>query len=224
MGSSSVRNSSYFLVEKMSYDFSQRGKEPPGGPRPRIKKILSQTLRGFSMIQSILCPTDLTADSKEGISYAFTLAERNSAQLILLHVTSFPLLWQYPCELDARDRWQQLVFQFNMDRVLAEGQRKVRKFVRERFKAESNSVGWTPRIAVGSVAEEIVTAALQEEADLIIMDRRQRPWLARLLTTGVLERVSRNAPCPVLLIDGADSIHRSGEWRMPLLEEVPQTF
>lgn len=176
------------------------------------------------MIQRILCPTDLTADSKEGVSYAFTLAERNGAQLIVLHVTSFPVLWQYPCELEARYRWQQLLSQFKMDRVLAEGQRKVRKFVGERFKVESNSVTWQPRVALGSVAEEIVTAALQEEADLIVMDRRQRPLLARLLTTSVLERVSRNAPCPVLLIDAADSIHRSGEWRMPLPEEVAHTF
>ena len=176
------------------------------------------------MIQRILCPTDLTADSKESVAYAFTLAERNGAQLIVLHVTSFPVLWQYPCELDARDRWQQLLSQFKMDRVLAEGQRKVRTFVGERFKLESNNVTWQPRIALGSVAEEIVTAALQDEADLIVMDRRQRPLLARLLGTGVLERVSRNAPCPVLLIDAADSIHRLGEWRMPLPEEVAHTF
>lgn len=176
------------------------------------------------MIQRILCPTDVTADSKASVSCAFTLAERNGAQLIVLHVTSFPVLWQYPCELDARYRWQQLVSQFQMDRVLAEGQRKVRKFVGERLEVETNSVPWKPRVALGSVPEEIVTAAFEEEADLIVMDRRQRPLLARLFTTSVLERVSRNAPCPVLLIDGADSIRRAGEWRMPLLEEVAHTF
>jgi nucleotide-binding universal stress UspA family protein len=176
------------------------------------------------MIQRILCPTDLTADSKESVSYAFTLAERNGARLIVLHVTSFPVLWRYPCELDGRDRWQELVSQFKMDRILAEGQRKVRNFVAAGFTVESNSVTWKPRVAVGGVAEEIVTSALQEGADLIVMDRRQRPLLSRLLATGVLERVSRNAPCPVLLIDAANSIHRSGEWRMPLLEEVAQTF
>ena len=176
------------------------------------------------MIQRILCPTDLTADSKESVSYAFTLAERNGARLIVLHVTSLPTLWQYPCELDACDRWQELVSHFKMDRVLAEGQREIRKFVGARVKGENNIVVWQPRVAVGRVAEEIVTAALQEEADLIVMDRRPRPLLARLLTTGVLERVSRNAPCPVLLIDAAGSIRRSGEWRMPLLKEVAQTF
>ena len=173
------------------------------------------------MIQKILCPTDLTANSKGGVTYAFSLAQRNRAQLVVFHAASFPSAWQIPCELDAYYQWEQVASEFKMDRLVAEGERKVKSFVCEKLRLASNGVTWKPRVALGRVADEIVTAALQEEVDLIVMDRRRRSPLARVFTQGILERVSRNAPCPVLLIDAAKSIKRSGGWRMPALEQMP---
>jgi nucleotide-binding universal stress UspA family protein len=175
------------------------------------------------MIQRILCPTDLTANSKDGVTYAFSLAQRNGAQLILLYATSFPSLWQYPCELDAFYQWEQLVSMFKMDRILGEAECKVRAFVSNKFRVESTGVAWEPRIALGKVAEGIVTAALQEDVDLIVMDRRQRSMLARVFTRGILETVSRNAPCPVLSIDATRATYSSGGWRMPMLKEIVHT-
>lgn len=173
------------------------------------------------MIQKILCPTDLTAKSKHGVTYAFSLAQRNRAQLIVFHARAFPSIWQVPCELDAYHyRWEQILAKFKMDRVLSQGVRQVKQFVCETLRIESTGVVWKPTVALGGVADEIVTAALQEEVDLIVMDRRQRSLLARVFTHGILESVSRNAPCPVLVMDATKSIDRSGGWRMPVLEEV----
>jgi nucleotide-binding universal stress UspA family protein len=174
------------------------------------------------MIQKILYPTDLTVHAKDGMAYAFSLARRNRAQLIVFHAISFPSIWLYPCEVEGYcDQWERRLSAFRVDRLLQEGERKVRGFVSGALRAASGEVGWKPRVSLGKAAEEIVAAALQEEANLILMNRRARSRLARVFTLGILEKVTRNAPCPVLLFDGSRTIDRSGSWRLPVVYEVP---
>ena len=147
------------------------------------------------MIQKILCPTDLTLNSKAGVAYALTLAKENRAQLIVFHTTSFPRLSQYPyCELEAFREWEQMVSRFKVDRLLAEAERKTTSFVYTNFGVETNDSACKFRVALGRVAEEIVTAALQEEVDVIVLARRKVRTLARLFTRSVSATVSRNAP------------------------------
>jgi nucleotide-binding universal stress UspA family protein len=103
-----------------------------------------------------------------------------------------------------------------------EGERRVKRFICKKASLESVNVPWRPRIALlGRLAEEIVIAALQEEADLIVMERRHRSLVARILTEGTLERVSREAPCPVLSIDASNSNVGSAGWPLPLLKQLP---
>lgn len=176
------------------------------------------------MIQRILCPTDLTVNSKDGVAYGFSLAKTNGAQLIIFHTTSFPSLSHYPCcELEPYRRWEQLVSKFKMDRLLAEAECKVKTFVCEKFRVESNGIAWKPRVALGRVAEEIVVAALQEEVDLIVLTQRKGRSLTQLLTRSISERVSMNAPCPVLSIDATQFVRPSPVWRVPLLGEIGQS-
>jgi Universal stress protein family len=176
------------------------------------------------MIQRILCPTDLTINSKHGVAYAFSLARRSGAQLIVFHATSFPTLSQYPCcELEPYYQWDQFVSKFKMDHVLAEGEWKVRNFVCEKFGVESSGVAWNPRVALGRVAEEIVVAALQDEVDLIILARRKGRTVTRLFTRSISESVSRNAPCPVLSIGASPRIRPSPVSRLPILGEAVES-
>lgn len=175
------------------------------------------------MIQRILCPTDLTENSRDSVAYALRLAKENGAQLIVFHATSFPSLSQYPCELEPYYQWEQLVSEFKMDQVLAHAERKVKHFVGARFGAETYGVAWEPRVALGRVSEEIVTAAFQEEVDLIVMARCKRGPLARIFRLSVPEAVGRSAPCPVLSIDATHFICPFRGWRLPLLREVFQS-
>jgi nucleotide-binding universal stress UspA family protein len=174
------------------------------------------------MIQNILYPTDLTSHSQEGLEYAHSLAQRNRAHLIVFHALSFPSVWLYPCETEIYcDQWEQTLAEFRIDRLLTEGEIKVERFVADALKSASGEVSWKPRVTLGKAPEEIVTAALQEEVGLIVMSRRQRSWPARIFSRGVLEKVSRNAPCPVLLVDGGRGVDRRGGLRLSVLEELP---
>jgi nucleotide-binding universal stress UspA family protein len=174
------------------------------------------------MIQKILYPTDLTGDSKKAVGYAHRLAQRNHTQLVVFHVLSLPSVWLYPCESEIYcEQWQRMLAEFRVDKLLADGELKVKGFVVDALKNASRDESWKPRVALGKVAEEIITAAMQEEVGLIVMSRCQRSWPLRVLTRGVVEKVSRNAPCPVLLLDRGRADERFEGWRLPVLEEVP---
>ena len=173
------------------------------------------------MIQKILCPTDLTVNSMESVAYGLSLAKENRAQLIVFHSTSFPLLAQYPYdEVGPFQQWDQLVSRFKVDRLLSEAESKLKTFVHTHFRVESNTIAWRVRTALGKVAEEIVVAALKEEADVIVLARRKVRTFARLFTRSISAKVSRNAPCPVLSIGAAQIIRPPSRLRVPLLEEI----
>jgi nucleotide-binding universal stress UspA family protein len=173
------------------------------------------------MIQKILCPTDLTMNSAAGIAYGLTLAKENRAQLIVFHATSFPCQYPY-CELESFREWEQLVSRFKMDRLLAEAERKVKSFVYTNFGVEMNDSAYIVGVALGRAAEEIVTAALREEVDVIVLARRKVRTLTRLFTRSIAATVSRNAPCPVLSIGPAQFIRPLPGCQLPRLEELLQ--
>jgi nucleotide-binding universal stress UspA family protein len=181
--------------------------------------------RRFKMIRRILCPTDLTENSRDSVAYALRLASENAAELVIFHATGFPSYDRYVCELElySQSQWQEWASRFKMDQIHADAERKVKNFVEAKFKAEAGGVAWNPRVGLGKVSEEIIAAAFQEEVDLIVMARGNRSMVARLLRSSITESVSRGAPCPVLSIDTTQFVGRSVGWKVPLLREFFQT-
>lgn len=175
------------------------------------------------MSQRILCPTDLTVNSKDGVAYGLSLAKKNRAQLIIFHATLFPRLSQYACG-EVEPYWSQLLSKFKTDQLLTEAEYRVRQFVCATFGAESSGVAWKPRAGLGRAAEEIVVAAIQEDVDLIVLSRRKKSALTRFFTRRIAETVSRNAPCPVLSIEAHQSTRSTPVWRVPVLGEIAESF
>ena len=145
-------------------------------------------------IERILCPTDLTPDSKAALRYAAALAHAYDAQLIQLY-----------CELKVDNRPAVQA---------AEPAELLDAALREYANAEDlKALGWKSIIASCDDPGDCITReASRHRADLIIMRSRRRPHRAALLGS-VAESVSRTAPCPVLvmhtderdLLDGTDS-------------------
>lgn len=146
---------------------------------------------GMTMeIRQILAPTDFSEYSKEAVAYAFELAQKFGAKLLLLHVIEMPA---YPVEgfvppsigstliedLE-RQAWADLA------QVLPE--------------AQTDKVAVTRQVVVGIPYRKIVDVAAAEKADLIVMATHGRTGLGHLLIGSVAERVVRTAPCPVLTI------------------------
>lgn len=146
---------------------------------------------GMTMeIRQILAPTDFSEYSKEAVAYAFELAQKFGAKLLLLHVIEMPA---YPVEgfvppsigstlIDDLERqaWADLA------QVLPE--------------AQNDKVALTRQVVVGIPYRKIVEVAAAEKVDLIVMATHGRTGLGHLLIGSVAERVVRTAPCPVLTI------------------------
>jgi nucleotide-binding universal stress UspA family protein len=175
------------------------------------------------MIQRILCPTNFTENSKIGVAYALSLARENNAQVIFSHATAFPDLFEFPLEADGFCQRERTISNFKLDYITAEADLRLRNFVRATFGNEGGGVPWKTRVGLGSVTEQIVTAALQEEVDLIVMVRAEKTMLARLLTRGISEAVSRSASCPVLTIDATRARNHKRGWRVPVFREIWQS-
>ena len=136
-------------------------------------------------MQRILLATDLTAASAVATDWAFTLAEREGAALLIVSVIDPDELW-----LDHQRfavRWDQV-----RDRRQAAAQELV---ARGRPKGlDVTFLVWT-----GDPGESIVSAAEAEAADLIVVGTHGRGSIGRLFLGSVSEYVVRHAPCPVLV-------------------------
>ena len=131
-------------------------------------------------IKSILCPTDLSAESSEALRYALALASAYKAKLILLYCRKPGSIVDWATSSTAARRFQQLLFT-HLDAN------------------ELKALEWQAAIAeADNVSEAIIKEASKREADLIVMRSRRRPHAAALLGS-TAETVSQNAPCPVLV-------------------------
>jgi nucleotide-binding universal stress UspA family protein len=73
--------------------------------------------------------------------------------------------------------------------------------LRARFPAGKEAPQFTPQ---GEPGEEIVSAAQDWQADLIVIGSHGRRGLTRALVGSVAEAVMRHAPCPVLVVRGLE--------------------
>lgn len=141
-----------------------------------------ETLKKFMKIECILCPTDLSPDSDEALRYAIALSRAYNAELILLHCDA---ITDGPATVDAHD--------------------KAAQTIREALEKHSGSadladLDWRSLIVnCDDAGAAIAREAAQYGVDLIVMRSRRRPHRAALLGS-TAESVSRNAPCPVLVM------------------------
>jgi nucleotide-binding universal stress UspA family protein len=145
----------------------------------------------------IVCPTDFSAAAANAERHAVGLAKALGAELVLLHVASEAPLWR------------ESVGSAEVRKIFESQRRWVADTLAERAGAlGADGVKARGLVKVGVPWEEIVAAAADEHADMIVMGTEGRTGLDRLLLGSVAERVVRRAPCPVLTVrppDDADA-------------------
>jgi nucleotide-binding universal stress UspA family protein len=142
-------------------------------------------------IKRILCPTDFSSPSLEGLKAANELAHHFSAELVVLHVN--PPIPVMP-EGHGAMNFNIPEYQKEMERAANEQIGKVvERWVTPGVKA-------TARVAQGDPAEEVAAAAAETKADLIVMSTHGRTGWRRFVTGSVTEKVVRLAELPVLTV------------------------
>jgi nucleotide-binding universal stress UspA family protein len=146
----------------------------------------------------ILAPTDFSEDSTLALSYAVMLAQKFSAEIIVVHVDQ-PLAPVMVSELNPG------LDVSTMNRIAEEGRLLALKEL-DGATARLRESGVKARglMRVGAPFLEIIHTAQNESADLIVMGTHGRTGLAHVLMGSVAERVVNKAPCPVLTVRHPD--------------------
>jgi nucleotide-binding universal stress UspA family protein len=156
---------------------------------PRAAEEASASAR-FSRI---VCATDFSEGSRAALSWALAFAGTPDARLTLVHVLDWP---DVPEEgepfastlTEARDRWLE----------------QLRRRVHEALPAEARSgVTVEEVLATGTPYKEILQAAAERRADLIVMGVHGRGALDLRLFGSTTSEVLRRAACSVLTVRAA---------------------
>ena len=137
----------------------------------------------------VLCPTDFSEFSTAALTYAAALAASYGSTLRLLHVlTPFPIV---PPLVDVPGGAQ-----------LYESQRLQGQQALEAEAARVRRPGLSVDVELrdGSAVHEVLTAAREWQADLIVLGTHGRGGVERLVLGSVAEKVLRKATCAVLAV------------------------
>jgi len=141
-------------------------------------------------LDKILVAHDFSENSEHAFNYAFTLAKKLNARLIIIHVIheAFDLRGFYipHISFDVLDK-----------EVESSAKEMMEKFCKKTFTDFTN---YEASIVVGVPHLEILKKAEQEKASMIVMGTQGLTGVAHLLFGSTAETVVRNAKCPVLVV------------------------
>ncbi len=152
------------------------GREAAGNPAPSL----------FS-IQRILVPMDFSECSKKALQYAIPFAEQFDAKLILVNVVEpfIPMPEMTTVDVGLLDT-----------RLQEQARRQLATLEAE----AGDDLAIESVVRMGNAHVEIVNAAKELDADLIIVATHGRTGLAHMLLGSTAERVAQHADCPVLIV------------------------
>lgn len=137
------------------------------------------------MIKKIIVAYDGSMQSEKAYDFAIDLAQKYSAQIVVVSVArppEPPVAVETQAVLDSATEYYNNRFQ--------------------QLYEKASAFGIEPRleVRVGHPAEQIVHEAIQESADMIVMGHRGGSFLQKWLLGSVARRVLSYAHCPVLII------------------------
>ncbi len=144
------------------------------------------------MIQNfkkIICALDLSQHSALVADYAVSLAKMYDAEIIAVYAA--PALTQYVGFHVPPSSIENFVGE-----IITGAEKTMQEFVEEHF-AGVKAIG---RVVNGYAAEEVLSLAEQENADLIIMGTHGRKGIDRILFGSVAEKIVKSSPIPVMTI------------------------
>jgi nucleotide-binding universal stress UspA family protein len=140
--------------------------------------------------KKILCPIDLSANSRDAMHHAADLAGALGAELTLLHVYELPV-YALPDGAIVTGAQTIVDLEASVARSLAEWRDQAQQRLGRPV---------ATRQALGAAAPLIVAEARTGGHDLIVMGTHGRSGLDHLLLGSVAEKVMRRASCPVLTV------------------------
>ena len=151
------------------------------------------------MIENILVALDGSKAANKALEFALDLAEKYSAQVVLLTVVDavpVPLtVYSAPdMELGAPVFMEKYLKEFKNyhEKMLAKALKKAKK--------SKPSVKISTKLVEGRPAHTIIETAKEGKFDIIVMGSRGLGGIKEFFLGSVSDRVADEAPCPVLIV------------------------
>lgn len=147
-------------------------------------------------MKRILVPTDFSPAAQTATDVATTIAQKEKAQLVLLHVIELPASDSFNVEGEVLtlENWEEKIF--SMQLIEANKQKLERLTTRLRDKG----LNVTSLLRLGSPFHGIRKFILEEPVDLIVMGTAGHSKLEEMIIGSNTEKVVRHAQCPVLTV------------------------
>jgi len=140
--------------------------------------------------KTILFATDFSESSDYAFQYAYSVAKKFNARLLLVHVINEPV--------DLRGFYVPHISFEKLEEEIEEGaQKMMEKFCRTHIRDYDN---YESIIVPGIPYDEIIKKATDSSADLIILGTHGRTGLDHVLFGSTAEKVVRKSPVPVMTI------------------------
>ncbi|MDR3176504.1 MAG: universal stress protein [Desulfovibrio sp.] len=144
-------------------------------------------------IKVILCALDLSQHSALVAEHAVMLARAFSAEVVAVYAA--PALTQYVGFHVPPSSIENFVGE-----IVSGAEQSMKEFVAEHFV----SVSARGKVVNGYAAEEILNAAEEHKADIIVMGTHGRKGIDRILFGSVAEKVVKSSPIPVMTVRPTD--------------------
>lgn len=138
----------------------------------------------------ILCATDFSESSIKAAQYAYQLARKNNAELILFHVYDIPTLPEYD---------EQPTFENIEEKIVHEKKRKLQNLYHIFISKVEQDVVFEVKENTSPV-KAILSIIKEKEADLVVMGQKGESDLKDIIVGNTTKEIIERAPCPVLVI------------------------
>lgn len=140
---------------------------------------------------NIICPIDGSELGNKAVEEAAYISKVSGAKLILLNVVE---KWYRSADVVTdSSEWQEI-----HEKWLDDGMELLKREEARLKKEGINNIESVLRD--GDAAYEIVAAAAERKADLIVMASHRYSPLGKLFMGSVIDKVTKKAPCPVLWV------------------------
>jgi nucleotide-binding universal stress UspA family protein len=140
--------------------------------------------------KTILFATDFSESSDYAFQYAYSLARKFEARLLLVHVINEPV--------DLRGFYVPHISFEKLEEEIEEGAKKMmEKFCRTHIRDYDN---YETLIVPGIPYDEVIKKAMENSADLIVLGTHGRTGLDHVLFGSTAEKIVRKSPVPVMTI------------------------
>ncbi len=147
------------------------------------------------MIKKVLVALDGSKSADRALDFALDLAEKYSAQVIVISVLDVPSVSLVAPGIvfapTSTARYLQELRKFH-EKVLSEALKKAKKF--------NAGLKVSKKLLQGRAADKIVETAREYDCDIIVVGSRGLGGIKEFLLGSISNRVADHAPCPVLIV------------------------